>query len=66
MQDSLAQDDRLLLFSQSLCTLNLLEDFLQKKTVAGTQVALPMADYEIRIYCRQFLMSLYLALFFFI
>jgi hypothetical protein len=31
-------EDRLLLFSQSLCTLNLLEDFLKKKFVPGTQV----------------------------
>ncbi len=37
-QDSVVLEDRLLLFSQSLCTLNLLEDFLKKKFVPGTQV----------------------------
>jgi len=37
LEEAVACDDRLLLFSQSLCTLNLIESFLQKKTLPNSQ-----------------------------
>lgn len=37
LEESMALGDRLLLFSQSLFTLNLIEDFLQKNNLPGTE-----------------------------
>merc|ERR1719233_482697 len=37
LEECVRVGDRLLLFSQSLCTLNLIEQFLQKRKVAGQQ-----------------------------
>lgn len=37
LEETVAAGDRMLLFSQSLFTLNLLEEFLQERNVPGTQ-----------------------------
>ena len=39
-QESVKKDDRILLFSQSLFTLNLIEDFLKRKKLTEAEVRL--------------------------
>ena len=42
-QESLAVDDRILLFSQSLFTLNLIEEFLRRKKLTKAEVNTSMS-----------------------
>ena len=49
LQESLKCNDRILLFSQSLFTLNLIEDFLKKKKLTNVEVGVCLLSINLNI-----------------